>query len=82
MDLLYENETTMDLSKKLDIHCSVREKSNQVFKEIIEMVDQATAPAWISVDADKQTIKVERLPEREEIDPEFKEQLIIEFYSK
>ena len=60
----------------------VREKSAQVFKEIIEMVGQATGPAWITVDADKQTIKVERLPEREEIDPEFKEQLIIEFYSK
>ena len=60
----------------------VRAKSSQVFKDIIEMVDQAQAPAWISVDAENQTIKVERLPEREEIDPEFKEQLIIEFYSK
>jgi len=60
----------------------IREKSSQVFKDIIEMVDQAQAPAWITVDAEKQTIKVDRLPEREEIDPEFKEQLIIEFYSK
>ena len=60
----------------------VRAKSSQVFKEIIEMVDQAQAPGWITVDAEKQTIKVDRLPEREEIDPEFKEQLIIEFYSK
>jgi small subunit ribosomal protein S4 len=60
----------------------VRAKSSQVFKEIIEMVDQAQAPAWITVDPQAQTIKVDRLPEREEIDPEFKEQLIIEFYSK
>jgi len=60
----------------------VRAKSAEVFKAIIEMVDQAQAPAWITVDAEKQTIKIDRLPEREEIDPEFKEQLIIEFYSK
>ena len=60
----------------------VRAKSSQVFKDIIEMVDQAQAPAWMTVDAQAQTITVDRLPEREEIDPEFKEQLIIEFYSK
>ena len=60
----------------------VRAKSSQVFKDIIEMVDQAQAPAWMSVDAAAQTIKIDRIPEREEIDPEFKEQLIIEFYSK
>lgn len=60
----------------------VRAKSAEAFKAIIEMVDQAQAPAWITVDAEKQTIKIDRLPEREEIDPEFKEQLIIEFYSK
>jgi len=60
----------------------VRSKSSQVFKDIIEMVDQAQAPAWMTVDANAQTIKIDRIPEREEIDPEFKEQLIIEFYSK
>ena len=60
----------------------VRAKSSQAFKEIIEMVDQAQAPAWMTVDAATQTIKIDRIPEREEIDPEFKEQLIIEFYSK
>ena len=60
----------------------VRAKSSQVFKDIIEMVDQAQAPAWMTVDAAAQTIKIDRIPEREEIDPEFKEQLIIEFYSK
>ena len=36
----------------------------------------------MTVDANAQTIKIDRIPEREEIDPEFKEQLIIEFYSK
>ena len=60
----------------------VRAKSSQVFKDIIEMVDQAQAPAWMTVDAAAQTIKIDRIPEREEIDSEFKEQLIIEFYSK
>ena len=49
---------------------------------MIEMIDQAQCPSWISVDTAAQVIKVDILPEREEIDPDFKEQLIIEFYSK
>jgi len=61
---------------------TIREKSSDLFKLIIEMIDQAQSPSWISVDTASQTIKVDRLPEREEIDPDFKEQLIIEFYSK
>ncbi|MDD3593680.1 MAG: 30S ribosomal protein S4 [Candidatus Gastranaerophilales bacterium] len=61
---------------------AVRAKSSDLFKGIIETIDQAQSPAWMSVNAETQKIKIERLPEREEIDPEFKEQLIIEYYSK
>jgi small subunit ribosomal protein S4 len=61
---------------------TIREKSSDLFKLMIEMIDQAQSPSWISVDTAAQVIKVDRLPEREEIDPDFKEQLIIEFYSK
>lgn len=61
---------------------TIREKSKELFKGLVEYVDAASAPAWIS--ADKAALKVtfDRLPEREEMDPEFKEQLVIEYYSK
>ena len=74
--------TNRDDARLMVLHRSTGEIEHRLFKDIIESVDQALAPAWLSVDAEKQTIKVERLPEREEIDLEFKEQLIIEFYSK
>ncbi|MEI3253790.1 MAG: hypothetical protein V8R83_00465 [Candidatus Gastranaerophilaceae bacterium] len=47
----------------------------------MEPLDVA-APAWMTVDANAQKIVFDRIPEREELDPEFKEQLVIEYYSK
>ena len=40
------------------------------------------APVWMTVDREAQKITFDRIPEREELDPEFKEQLVIEYYSK
>ena len=37
---------------------------------------------WMTVDKNEQKITYDRIPEREELDPEFKEQLVIEYYSK
>ncbi len=61
---------------------TVRAKSSDVIKSFAESIDQAHAPAWLTVDSDKLKIVFDRLPEREELDPEFKEQLVIEYYSK
>lgn len=61
---------------------SIRAKSADLFKGILEDADLAIAPEWISVDKDALKIKFERVPERSELDPEFKEQLVIEYYSK
>lgn len=61
---------------------TIRAKSGELFKGIIESIDQAIAPTWLTVDTAKQKIVFDRLPERDEIDPEFKEQLVIEYYSK
>ena len=38
--------------------------------------------AWLNVDKAAQKIIFDRVPQREEMDPEFKEQLVIEYYSK
>ncbi len=53
-----------------------------VKKQVIEMIDMACAPAWLTIDKDALKITFDRIPERGELDSEFKEQLVIEFYSK
>ena len=49
---------------------------------VMSAFDLSCAPAWITVDKDALKITFERIPQREELDPEFKEQLVIEYYSK
>lgn len=61
---------------------TIREKSKELFKGLVEYVDSAASSAWISADKAELKITFDRLPEREEMDPEFKEQLVIEYYSK
>ncbi|MEI7473194.1 MAG: 30S ribosomal protein S4 [bacterium] len=60
----------------------VKEKSVSLIKGITEQVSVAAPPAWLTVDQDKLTVKLVSLPEREQLDPNVKEQLIIEYYSK
>lgn len=61
---------------------TIREKSKELFKGLVEYVNSAVTPAWISTDKTALKVTFDRLPEREEMDPEFKEQLVIEYYSK
>jgi len=69
------------LVKPTDV-ITIREKSKELFKGLVEYVDAAAAPAWLSTDKSDLKVTFDRLPEREELDPEFKEQLVIEYYSK
>ena len=46
------------------------------------MIDMPCAPAWLTIDKDALKITFDRIPERNELDSEFKEQLVIEYYSK
>ena len=63
---------------------SVREKSrNSVrIKEIVETNSKRVIPAWLDMNRDTMTGKVIRLSEREDIDYEVEEHLIVELYSK
>ena len=62
---------------------TVKSKSTDfVRKQVIEMIDMACAPAWLTIDKDALKITFDRVPERGELDSEFKEQLVIEYYSK
>lgn len=56
--------------------------SSDFIKSVSESIDLALAPAWITIDKDALKVTFDRIPEREELDPELKEQLVIEYYSK
>ena len=56
--------------------------STDFIKSVNESIDLALAPAWITIDKDALKVTFDRIPEREELDPELKEQLVIEYYSK
>ena len=57
-------------------------RSNEKFKSLAETVDSRIKPKWLDVDTSKLSAKVVNLPEREDIDFPFEEQLIVELYSK
>lgn len=60
----------------------IRSKSATFLKSVLELIDLACAPAWMTIDKATLKITFDRIPEREELDPEIKEQLVIEYYSK
>ncbi len=61
---------------------TVKANSKTFIKNTQEMIDLAMAYAWLTVDKEAQKITFDRAPQREEMDSEFKEQLVIEYYSK
>jgi len=61
---------------------TIKARSNDYLKTVMSAIDLSLAPAWLTVDKDALKITFERLPQREEMDPDFKEQLVIEYYSK
>lgn len=61
---------------------TVRLKSTDFLKTLTESIDLANAPAWMTLDREALKVTFDRIPEREELDPEIKEQLVIEYYSK
>ena len=56
--------------------------STDFVKTVISSIDMAIAPVWMTIDKDALKVTFDRIPEREELDPELKEQLVIEYYSK
>lgn len=61
---------------------TIRTKSVDFIKSVLELIDMACAPVWMTIDKATLKITFDRIPEREELDPEIKEQLVIEYYSK
>lgn len=59
-----------------------RSRKSPKFEQIADAVHGRTAPQWLSVNAEDFTATVSRYPQRDELDFEIEEQLIIELYSK
>ena len=54
---------------------TIKSKSTAFLKSVTEMIDMACAPAWMTIDKEALKITFDRIPEREELDPEIKEHL-------
>ena len=57
-------------------------KGVEKIKSVVEANSSRPTPIWVDVDFDKISGKIVRLPNREDIDFEVDEQLIVELYSK
>ena len=63
---------------------SLREKSkkSEKFKQIIEATAGRVTPTWLDVNKDVQSAKVVRMSNKEDLDYDIEEHLIVELYSK
>ena len=61
---------------------TVKARSGDYLKTVMSLIDLSLTPSWLTVDKDALKITYERVPQREEMDPDFKEQLVIEYYSR
>ena len=59
-----------------------KSRSSEKLKELMENMASVNAPKWLEVNADAASAKVIAVPSREDVDFDFNEQLIIEFYSE
>ena len=57
-------------------------KSQQLVGRFLEMTVSVPAQDWMTVDRDKMSGTVHRMPVREEINPIANEQLVVELYSR
>lgn len=59
-----------------------KSKKSDKFKAVVESTSSKIVPKWLEVDVDKFEGKVVALPEREDIDLEIQDHLIVELYSR
>ena len=57
-------------------------KENAKIRSLVEALATKTSPKWLEKDAQNLTCRVVALPQRDDIDFEINEQLIVELYSK
>lgn len=57
-------------------------RSQQMGMRALDLTQAVPVPEWVTIDRDKLSGTVNRVPSREEIDPLVNEQLIVELYSR
>jgi small subunit ribosomal protein S4 len=57
-------------------------RTRTYFKELPDVAETRATPVWLDRDSKNLTAKVTQAPERGDIDANFNEQLIVEFYSR
>ena len=69
---------------KIGDRVEVREshKERELFKTVKETLRSHQAPDWLSLDAAKMAGTILALPRRDQMPPEFNEQLVVEYYSR
>lgn len=71
------------LVKKDDlIQLKAKEKALLKIKDNLDLSKDRTVPSWLEFDSKELKAKVTRLPEKEDIQQQIQEQLIVELYSK
>jgi small subunit ribosomal protein S4 len=61
---------------------SVAEKSAKHIKELVENNPAAGKPTWLDVNLETLKVSLINAPSREDLDPNIKEALIVEYYSR
>lgn len=61
---------------------AIKSTDSPKLKENVEKNASRPAPAWLSKDTEKMFVSVTKMPERDDIDFDIEEQLIVELYSK
>ena len=59
-----------------------KSRSSEKIKGLMENMANTNAPKWLELNAEAASAKMIALPAREDVDFDFNEQLIVEFYSK
>jgi len=59
-----------------------KSRSSEKIKSVLDTTDAKVIPMWLSVDKNTLTSTVVRMPNREDVDLEVQEHLIVELYSK
>jgi small subunit ribosomal protein S4 len=69
---------------KVGDRIEVREsrRNREIFKNVADTVGSSQIPDWVSIDAAKLSGSVLAEPAREQMPPEFNEQLVVEYYSR
>ena len=59
-----------------------KSKGSEKFKALLETAETAVTPKWLEIDLANASAKMIAMPQRDDVDFPFEEQLIVELYSK